>query len=135
MSPRIAVVVLAAAVLVAACGAGGVDSSSTVAPDVTVVPPSEPAATEPTGADHGDHGTFDHDAALESARALLGVREEDLADDVRVARRGSEEHALTMDLRPGRLTVELDDDGSGYRVVAATVETPDGSETVAVDGG
>lgn len=79
-----------------------------------------------------DDGAWD-DARLEQerqdARALLGMNEADLGDDVRIARRGDEQFALTMDLVPGRHTVELDDDGSGFRVVSVSLETPDGSET------
>ena len=66
--------------------------------------------------------------ARQAARDLLGVAEEDLPDDVRIGRRGEEHRPLTMDLRFGRLTVGLDDDGSGFRVVDVTLETPDGTE-------
>jgi len=72
---------------------------------------------------------FDTDAAREEARAVLGMPEEDLPDDVRIARRGDESFLLTEDYVLGRLTVELDDDGDGYRVTSVVVELPDGPET------
>jgi hypothetical protein len=54
--------------------------------------------------------------------------------DVRIARRGVDQYALTTDLVPGRLTVQLDDDGNGtFVVVEVLVELEDGSRTVSVD--
>ncbi|MEZ5298685.1 MAG: hypothetical protein R2697_21110, partial [Ilumatobacteraceae bacterium] len=65
-----------------------------------------------------------------------GTNEADLPDDVRVARRGDEQFALTEDYVIGRITVDLDDtDGSGYRVVAATVELTDGPRTAELTPG
>ncbi|MEZ5298902.1 MAG: hypothetical protein R2697_22260 [Ilumatobacteraceae bacterium] len=79
-------------------------------------------------ADGGDPDAVDEGALIRAADALLGTNEADLPDDVRVARRGDEQFALTEDYVIGRITVDLDDtDGSGYRVVAATVELTDGS--------
>ena len=72
---------------------------------------------------------FPVEAAIEDAQALLGVDEGALPDDVRVSRRGDEQLPMTDDYVLGRRTVELEDDGSGYRVVAVTVELPDGPET------
>ncbi len=73
---------------------------------------------------------FPSEAARDQARALLGSPESELAPDVRVARRGEETFALTEDYVLGRITVELDDDGSGTHVVtSATVELPEGPET------
>jgi hypothetical protein len=69
------------------------------------------------------------------ARELLGLPEDALPDDVRVARRGDDHMALTMDLQPGRLNVELDERGNGFEVVLVTLETPDGSEEFTLDEG
>lgn len=67
------------------------------------------------------------DQIREEARGLLGMSESALPDDVRIARRGDEQFALTEDYAIGRRTVEIDDtDGSGYRVVAVTIELPEG---------
>lgn len=77
-----------------------------------------------------DRTTDPTEQVVEDARNFLGQHERDLPDDVRIGRRGTEQYALTMDLVPGRVTVELDDlDGSGYRVVTVIVETEDGSES------
>lgn len=78
--------------------------------------------------DTGDE--FPSDAARAEAQALLGTPEAELGPDVRVGRRGEESRMLTEDYVLGRITVELDDDGSGtYVVTSATVELPDGPET------
>ena len=78
--------------------------------------------------DQGDE--FPSEAAREEAQSLLGTPEDELGSDVRVARRGEETMMLTEDYVLGRITVELDDDGSGtYVVTSATVELPDGPET------
>ncbi len=69
-----------------------------------------------------------YEAARDHARELLGVHEDDLPDDARIGRRGDESFPITMDLRPGRRTVELDDTGDGYTVVLVTLETPEGTE-------
>lgn len=79
-------------------------------------------------AEFGDE--FPTEQVRQHARGLLGANEADLADDVRIGRRGAEQMALTEDYRLGRFTVELDDtDGSGMRVVRVTVELPDGPES------
>lgn len=99
----------------AACGGDDAGSSE------------DPPATAPS--DTWDEAAAD--AARARAEALLGTPEDDLPDDVRIGRRGDEDFALTMDLVPGRLTAELDDDGSGgagFVVTSVTLETPDGSE-------
>ncbi len=102
----------------AACGdAAGLD------------PATPPATPEPT-AEPGFGDDFPSEEARQRAQGLLGVNEADVPGDVRIGRRGSEQMVLTQDYRLGRVTVELDDtDGSGYRVVLATVELPDGPET------
>ncbi|GGI08484.1 hypothetical protein [Egicoccus halophilus] len=74
-------------------------------------------------------GAFDVEAARRDAESLLGATEEDLEiwGDVRVGRVGEEEYSTTMDLVPGRKTVELDEDDEGVlRVTSVTLELPDG---------
>lgn len=88
----------------------------------------DPGASTDDPGDGGD--VFPTDTARETARGYLGMYEDDLPPEVRVARRGEEEFALTEDYRLGRVTVELDDtDGDGYRVTRVVVELPDGPET------
>lgn len=92
--------------------------------------PETPIPVEPDGGIGDTPGDeFPVDAARASAHDLLGRAEDDLTDDVRIARRGEELFALTEDYRLGRLTVELDDDGAGHRVTSVTVELPGGPET------
>lgn len=98
-------------------------------------------ATAACGDDSSDTTTsapaaFDLEEARENARGYLGMNEDDLPENVRIGRRGDEQMALTTDLVPGRVTVELDDtDGSGFRVVTAILETPDGSESFDLEPG
>jgi hypothetical protein len=85
--------------------------------------------------DEGDpaEGGFDADEREAAARELLGVAEDELEEgpDARVVRRGEEQLPGTMDLRPGRLNLELDDDGSGtYVVTRVVIEVPDGESIV-----
>jgi hypothetical protein len=96
-------------------------------PDSPVTSPvDDPTTTLP--------GAFDADEAARRAASLLGAQEGDLPDDVRVARRGDEEFPLTADLVPGRLTVQLDDDGTGtFVVVEVQIESEDGVQVVSVD--
>ena len=68
--------------------------------------------------------------ARDDAHALLGAPEGELGAEVRISRRGAETMMLTEDYVLGRMTVELDDAGDGYRVTSVTVELPDGPETV-----
>lgn len=78
-------------------------------------------------------GDFDVDAARRDAESLLGATEEDLEvwGDVRIERKGDEEFMLTMDLQPGRKTVQLDEDADGvFRVTTVTLELEDGSTEV-----
>lgn len=66
-----------------------------------------------------------------AARSLLGVAQDDLADDVRIARSDDESFMLTEDYRIGRITVELDTDADGVtRVTVVTIELEDGPVTV-----
>jgi hypothetical protein len=123
------------ALAVTACGDGATDPGDTGDPD-------EPVTSAPDDGDDtadGDDGTGDEpdgfgddldvDTAIQDARAVLGMAEEDLPDDVRIARRGDETFALTEDYVLGRRTVELDDDGDGHRVTSVVVELPDGPQT------
>lgn len=90
-------------------------------------PPEAPEEMEDPFAD------FDRDEARERAEGYLGVAEDDIEEGemVRIIRRGDEDYMVTMDLRPGRMNLELDDDGSGtYVVTRITVETPDGDDLV-----
>jgi hypothetical protein len=76
---------------------------------------------------------FDRERARAEAKALLGRAESELqpGPNLRIVRRGDELFPVTMDLRPGRLNVELDDDGSGqYVVTRVVVEVPEGSIVV-----
>jgi hypothetical protein len=130
MSRRLLLVALTAMLLgAAACGdtasgvqAGDPDPSTSVDDGDGWVDPGEDDADE-------SWEEFPVDLARDDARTVLGMHEEDLAPEVRVSRRGDDHMMLTEDYRLGRLTVELDDDGSGYRVVSVTVELPDGPET------
>lgn len=124
------------------------DGPAMCAPDVTdcvdVVLDADPSVDcGSDGCDVGDDGVVDpsegnsdpvwdefpSEAASEDARNLLGLNEVDVPVDVRISRRGQEHMALTEDYVLGRLTVGLDDDGSGYRVVDVTIELPDGPAT------
>jgi hypothetical protein len=83
-----------------------------------------------------DAGPTERDALVEAAADLLGRPEADLPDDVRIGRRGDESPSLSDDTVLGRRTVELDDtDGSGFRVVAVTIELPDGPERLELTPG
>lgn len=145
------------AALVAGCGAADGDDpgrepvGDTPVEDGTddttdgIEPDAEPTGEE-TAPDEGDLGDaeppvdeeieveFDEAAATARAEELLGTAEEDLPTDdpdVRVMRRGDEDMMGTMDLRPGRANLTLDDDGSGTFVVTRIeVETPDGEPIV-----
>lgn len=113
-------------------GAAGTCLEGTPDCQDTPMDPDQPVSGPGGGdapADQGDED-FPSEAAREEARALLGKPESELDDDVRVSRRGEEGFALTEDYVLGRITVELDDDGSGtYVVTSATVELPEGPET------
>lgn len=125
---RLAAVLAVSAILIGACAAA----------DANGVPPDEPVSTTPDDAGEVDPEPADEyptDQAREEARGLLGMHEEALPEDVRVGRRGDEVFALTEDYVLGRRTVDLDDDGSGFRVTSVTVELPDGPETFELQGG
>ena len=127
--------VAALALALTACGddgatdpgdAGDPDEPVTSAPDDDGdTPDDDGTVDDPDG--FGDD--LDVDAAIQDARAVLGMAEESLPEDVRIARRGDETFALTEEYVLGRRTVELDDDGDGYRVTSVVVELPDGPQT------
>jgi hypothetical protein len=132
MRARLVVLVLGSIVLlVVACGGESGTLPDEVSPDAGggTDAPDEDAAEG--GADAG----FDAAEREAAARELLGMAEDEVEEgpDARVVRRGEEELPGTMDLRPGRLNVELDDDGSGtYVVTRVVIEVPDG-EPIVVD--
>lgn len=141
---------LLAALLLTACGAAGDGDDFQAQPD-------EPVASDGSGggaagtclegtedcvdAGLGGDGAapdelpaaLDPVAARAEAEALLGqIEEEVLASggEVRLGRRGDEQFALTEDLRPGRMTIATEDDGTGtYRVVEVELELEQGTET------
>jgi hypothetical protein len=109
---------IVAALLLAACG-------------TTEVPDPEPAGRPDDAAEPDGVEDFDRDAARAEAEALLGTPEDELEEtpDRRIVRRGDEEFIVTMDLRPGRQNLELDDDSTGtYVVTRIVVETPEGGD-------
>jgi hypothetical protein len=89
---------------------------------------------ETTGPIPPDEGMgFDEEVSVERARTYLGAAETDVEESpmVRIMRRGDESFAGTMDLRPGRLNLELDEDDEGvFRVTRVLVETTDGEVVV-----
>ena len=133
MTPRRSMLALVAALclLLAACGNDDTTGDPVGDPDEGVGAEPGDGVIDPDGDDDtpDDWDDFPADEAREEARGLLGMFEADLPDDVRISRRGDEQFMLTEDYVLGRATVELDDDGSGYRVMAVTVELPDGPET------
>ena len=105
------------AVLALSCGEATSDGEG--ANDVPPPPPED----EP----------FDADASRELAERWIGVAEEDVEETVmlRISRRGEEFFPGTMDLRPGRFNVELDEDDQGvYRVTRIVIETEEGESLV-----
>lgn len=122
-APAPLALLLLATLLLAACGGG--DPAPTTTPDAA--DPQVP----------GDEQGFDEELSPAQARSFLGVSEDDVevatADTVmvRILRRGDEQFAGTMDLRPGRLNLELDPDEDGtFRVSRVVVETEDGADLV-----
>jgi hypothetical protein len=104
------------------------------APEPGTRPTEFDEPTEPT--ESTEFEAFDREAARDRALALLGVAEADVEQSavVRVVRRGEEDLPVTMDLRPGRLNLELDDDGTGTFVVTrVVVEVPDDEDPLVVE--
>ena len=115
------------ALLLGGCGEQD-DDDGAGAPDA---PDGEPAAPE-----HPDEGEpFDRDRAREQAESFLGVAEDEIEESAmaRIVRRDDEEFPATMDLRPGRLNLELDEDAGEHRVTRVTVEVPDGEDELVVE--
>src|SRR5690606_13181913 len=93
--------------------------------------PTAPAASEPQPSSPFDD--LDADAVRAEAQALIGLPEAELeqSGSLRIVRRGDERLPATMDLRPGRKNVELDEDDDGRLVVTrVVVETPNGDNLV-----
>jgi hypothetical protein len=137
MKPTSRLLAVAAVSLLALAACGDPDTTESVGTPGTTDPVTTPEpSTAPTPGDATTvpPGGLDVAAATRRAAALLGMPEADVADDVRIARRGDERFPLTADLVPGRLTVELDEDDEGqYVVTAVAVETEDGSEVVTAE--
>jgi hypothetical protein len=107
-----------AALLLTACG-------------TTESPGPEPAGQPDDAGEQDGAEDFDRDAARAEAEGLLGTPEDGIEQtpDRRIVRRGDEEFIVTMDLRPGRQNLELDDDSTGtYVVTRVVVETPEGGD-------
>ena len=129
-----AAVVLLTVIALAACG----DDDETVNSNADA--PSDGAAgaclegsedcdDTPSTSD-GDDDAVDEHALIEEAKALVGTAEDDVADDVRIGRRGDESFALTDDYVIGRMTVELDpDDSDTMRVTKVVLELTEGPMT------
>ena len=140
MRPTPRIIGLVTVTLLALSACGDTERLSSDQPVVTnPATPTTPAPDTPVTSPAGDAittvpGALDVEAAARRAASLLGAQEGDLPDDVRVARRGDEGFPLTADLVPGRLTVELDDDGTGkFVVVEVQIELEDGVQVVSVD--
>lgn len=124
-------------VLAASCGDDDVETITGDPSEDPVTQPDQPTSGPDGPADDfgEDFSADDAEEARQRARELLGTAEADLSDDVRVRRRGDEQFMLTEDYVLGRITVELDDDGSGtFVVTSAVVELPDGPETFEGNG-
>lgn len=127
--PALLALFIAISLLLAACGD---DTTADRDPDPIV--PGD-TGTDDDGSEPGADDEFPTDSVREDARGVLGMYESDLPEEVRVRRRGDEQFMLTEDYVLGRLTVDLDDDGDGYRVMSVTVELPDGPETFDLEPG
>ena len=94
------------------------------------------ATPGPPSGESDEAGESDDEMLRQEAQALLGLGQDDLPADVRIARIGDESFMLTEDYVIGRKTVELDDtDGSGLRVVSVTVELDGGPQTFDLTAG
>lgn len=133
----------AAAVLLASAACTN-DAALDGAADIAGSPPASSSArneSDPPADSAGDAGAtdgedplaeFELDIVRAEAETLLGMNERDLEPNrmLRIVRRGEERFPATMDLRPGRMNVELDEHAGAYVVTRVVVETPEGSEVV-----
>lgn len=97
--------------------------------------PASPSVEEPVSDDVLDDN-YEREEAEARARAVLGRSEEEVETSTaaRLVRRGEEHFVVTMDLRPGRLNIELDEDADGtYVVTRVVVETPDGEDPLVIE--
>lgn len=113
---------LALLALVAACGGPG-ESGGTPGGD-------EPGNEAGNGDGNGDNSNGNgedeiSEEDLQDARDLLGTPEDEIEEDpqTRIMRRGDENLAGTMDLRPGRRNLELDQVDGTYVVTRIVIET------------
>jgi hypothetical protein len=114
------------------------DAPAESPPASASAPPAGGSAASPPPGSHGvdepedPFASFELERARAEAEGLLGTNEADLepSERVRITRRGDERFPVTMDLRPGRLNVELGDHAGTYVVTRVVVETPDGSVVV-----
>ena len=131
MNTRILLLGVAAALVLAGCGGTADVGTSEPDPD-----PGGGAIEEPGEVPPEPWPGFDREASRTEAEALLGLPEDEVEEssELRVVRRGDERFIVTMDLRPGRKNVELDDDGTGtYVVTRVVVEVPDGEDDLVVE--
>ncbi len=119
---RLAAASVTALVLVA-CSGSSADEPETV--ETPEVPPTEQVI---------DDG-YDREESRARATALIGVHEDDVEESMsqRIVRRGDEHFAVTMDLRPGRLNIELDEVDGAYVVTRVVVEVADGEDPLVVE--
>lgn len=132
--------ILFVAIILAVAGATAAAAALNSGDDTTGSDVEEPAPGDTAGmclpevpdcVDTVVEDEYDVEAARQLAFSLIGTAEADLPADVRVERRGDEHMMLTEDYVLGRMTVQLDDDGTGtFRVTVLIVELPDGPETI-----
>jgi hypothetical protein len=117
------------ALIVAACTRTDTPDGIDPADGSVESPDGDPRPDEPAS---DPFASFDADRARAAASDLLGVSEAELepSRDLRIARRGDERFPMTMDLRPGRMNVELDEREGTFVVTRVSVETPDGALVV-----
>lgn len=136
MKKKTIAAIFAVAMLATGCGAAstaGEAEEPTADGDMAMCAPGVTDCVDVVVDDQGGDaaGTRPSDDTMrEVGQSMLGLAEDELADDVRIGRRGGEQMMLTEDYVVGRYTVELDDDGTGtFRVTTVTVEMEEGPET------
>src|SRR5690606_15253970 len=133
---RLALSAVAAAMLAAAACTDDAPGDSSLES-----PTSNTRQTEPNGPPDSNGGAaqdedplanFQLDVVRAEAEGLLGKSESELelSRMLRIVRRGEDRLPTTMDLRPGRLNVELDNHAGNFVVTRVVVETPDGNVVV-----